>query len=348
MNNKLKCCICGFENGKSILSHVRQKHKISAKEYKNKFHSPLRRFWGDPLDKEYFKNLSKNNASMLLGKPSRAKLPSDKWSREYSKCIQCGKTESEHISHGVCKKCYNNNQIKHITMVNNSILIAKGVENKDYVICCICGLPFQSLTSNGHLKMHGIGDKEYREKFPLSKMYCKNTSDSRSMSVSQGRKNLMATRGYLNPPSQRLSKSKEMAKRHATNDFATVSKIEDTVSNYLSLNNYSIAWNDYNGAMSEKIIIRQYLFRDCYCVDLACPYRKIIIEVLGDWWHGWEVVIGNQKKEEQHPKVQNNLRLDINRFRYIEHSGWTLVKIWEHDVKNGNYKNILDLVFPKV
>jgi SAM-dependent methyltransferase len=163
------------------------------------------------------------------------------------------------------------------------------------------------------------------------------------MSVSQGRKNLMATRGYLNPPSQRLSKSKEMAKRHATNDFTTVSKIEDTVSNYLSLNNYSIAWNDYNGVMSEKIIIRQYLFRDCYCVDLSCPYRKIIIEVLGDWWHGWEVVIGNQKKEDQHPKAQNNLRLDINRFRYIEHSGWTLVKIWEHDVKNGNYKNILDL-----
>jgi very-short-patch-repair endonuclease/predicted transcriptional regulator len=345
MNIKLKCCICGIEQEKSILSHVRQEHYMSAKEYRDKFNSPLRLFAGK-LDQ--VRELGKKNSLLLSGKPSHAKLPNNKWSREYDKCIQCGTTERKHIAYGLCKRCRGKNNMKLIIKKANAVLFSNGKENQDYVICKICNAPFQSLTTNGHLKMHNISDQEYKERFPYSKMYCKNTTAARSIGVSNGRKKLMAERGYLNPPSQRLSKSKEMAKRHSTSDFSKVSKIEDTVSNCLASSGYSIVWSNYIGAMDENTIVRQYLFYDCYCVDFACPSRKIIIEVLGDWWHGWEVIIGNQKKEDQHPEVQKNMRLDINRFRYIEHKGWTLIKIWEHDIKNGNFKNILRQYFSKI
>jgi very-short-patch-repair endonuclease len=320
-------------------------HNISAKEYRNKYNSTLRVFSGD-LD--FVKKLGQKNSLLLAGKPSHAKLAASKWSREYDFCIQCGKNDRKHISNGICKRCYNNTQQKVITKKANSIIFTGGKENRDYVICQICSLPFLSLTNHGHLKMHNISDKEYKEMFPLSKMYCDNVSLMHSSSVSRGRKNLMKERGYLNPPSQRILKSKEMAKRHSNKDFAKVSKIEGVVADYFSLIGYSVLWNDYSGDRLENIIIRQYLFQDCYCVDFACPYSKIIIEVLGDWWHGWEVIIGNQKKEDQHISVKRNMRFDINRFRYIEHKGWVLIKIWEHDIKNGNFKNILNQYFCKI
>jgi predicted transcriptional regulator/very-short-patch-repair endonuclease len=346
MSDKLKCCICGFEKEKSILSHVRTIHNLSAKEYRDKFNSPLRIFAGS-IDQ--VRSLGRNNSKIMLGKPSHATLPNNKWSRLYDKCIQCSTTERPHVAAGLCKKCRGKNNMRKTTKNNNASIALNGKEGKDYVICQICGQPFQSLTSYGHLKIHNIDDKEYRNKFPDSLLYGSNININRGKSISMGRKKLMLDRGYLNPASQRLSKSKEMARKHATDDFSKVSKIEDIVSDYLALVGYTMVWNDYAGEINDNIIIRQYLFEECYCTDFAYPCQKIIVEVLGDWWHGWEVVCGRAKKEDQHKNVQKNIRIDINRFNFMKNKGWNAIKIWEHDIKNSeNYKNILAQYFPKI
>ena len=69
------------------------------------------------------------------------------------------------------------------------------------------------------------------------------------------------------------------------------------------------------------------------------------MEVLGDWWHGWEFINTNKGFEKQHPNVQRNIVLDKLRFKDIIATQWTLIKIWEHDIKNGNFVNILKEYF---
>ena len=157
----------------------------------------------------------------------------------------------------------------------------------------------------------------------------------------------MLTRGYLNPQSQRDSKRAEMIKKHSNKEFATISKTEDVISKWFENNNYNIYWTGNDNAIisNEMSIIRQYPFLKKYCVDFACPKRKIIVEVLGDWWHGWEFVCGRQKIEDLHPKVRNNIGLDEFRFKNILNAKWTLIKIWEHDIKNGIFVNILKEYF---
>ena len=134
-----------------------------------------------------------------------------------------------------------------------------------------------------------------------------------------------------------------MIKKHSNKEFATVSQIEDVVAEWFVKNNYNICWteNDDPVIFNERSIIRQYPFLDRYCVDFACPKREIIVEVLGDWWHGWEFTCGRQKIEDLHSKVRNNIGLDEFRFKNILNAQWTLIKIWKHDIKNGNFVNIL-------
>src|ERR1035437_464859 len=102
MDNILKCCICGFENEKSILSHVRNEHKISAAEYRNKFNAPLRSAWVLKDDKsiEEFKQIGKQNAILMKNQPGRATLH-NRWSRNFDKCIICNSTDQNHASNGV-------------------------------------------------------------------------------------------------------------------------------------------------------------------------------------------------------------------------------------------------------
>ena len=87
MDNILKCCICGFENEKSILSHVRNRHQMSAEEYKEKFNMPLRVAWLNG-NSEYFQKIGKINGAIMANQPGRATLH-NKWSRNFDKCIVC-------------------------------------------------------------------------------------------------------------------------------------------------------------------------------------------------------------------------------------------------------------------
>jgi len=345
MDNILTCSICGFKNDKSILSHVRRQHHMSASQYKNEFNMPLRKCWAQD-NSVFFKNLGKANAARMLNQPSRAKLH-NKWSRKFDKCVICGSTEKKHASHGVCTRCDSRAKMKQRTLSSNLNIMNNGVEGDDYIICQICKNPYKILTHCGHLREHGITLEQYKKMFPSAQIYCKKSRSNQSIGISNGRKSLMLKRGYLNPQSQRNFKRAEMVKKHSNKEFATVSKIEDVVSQWFKKNNYGVYWNnDYNFiASSSKFVIRQYIFLDKYCVDFACPEKKIIIEVLGDWWHGWEFICGNKKFTEQYPVVKKNIKLDEIRFKAILDAQWMLIKIWEHDIQNDNFINILKQYF---
>ena len=272
-NKKLKCCICGFEQDKSILSHVRNVHKMSSQEYKRKFNMPLRNAWLKG-NNEYFKNiLGKINSKKMTNQPGRATL-CNKWSRKFNKCISCNSSKRKHVSNGLCQRCYSRKKMKQRTLLSNLKIMDDGVDGIDYVICKICGNPYRTLTDHGHLVEHKITSKEYRAKFPDAKLYCLKSTRKQADGISIGRKKLMVKRGYLNPQSQRDSKRVEMIRKHTNKEFATISKIEDVVSEWFEKNNYNVYWTEDNKQIDENSIVRQFAFLDKYCVDFACPQKK--------------------------------------------------------------------------
>jgi len=183
MDNILKCCICGFENKDSILSHIRNAHHLSAKEYRKKYNFPLRSAWVLKDDKsiEEFKKIGKRNAIFLKGKPGRAKL--NKWSRKFDKCISCGSTDRKHNSNGLCARCGRRIKVKQRTLSRNLKIMNNGTEGDDYIICQICKKPYKNLTDYGHLKEHKITSKEYKKLFPNAKTSCKKSTMAQSIGV---------------------------------------------------------------------------------------------------------------------------------------------------------------------
>jgi len=163
-----------------------------------------------------------------------------------------------------------------------------------------------------------------------------------SAAVSRDRKRLYEERGYLNPPSQREKKSIEMSRRHSSRDFAKVSAPERVIADWLISRGYKmVIGDDIPGDINW-----QYNLFGKYCVDFALPQRKMAIEVLGDWWHGWKHLCGEEAYEHLHPQVKRNLHLDKTRFSEIEEQGWVLLKIWEHDVKDKSFVETLSPLFP--
>lgn len=73
---------------------------------------------------------------------------------------------------------------------------------------------------------------------------------------------------------------------------------------------------------------------DFYVYDLYIPKLNILIEVQGDYWHG------NPKfyKEEELPEHQKEKKIrDRQRKTFAENRGYSLIEIWENDIKNNNF-----------
>jgi G:T-mismatch repair DNA endonuclease (very short patch repair protein) len=342
----MKCKLCDFQDADSILSHVRRVHHLTADQYKSKFpKSKLRVAWvvGDANGMESFRKVGRANSERMRGRPSRAKIPEGQWARHHDCCVKCGTTEVPHSSRGLCSRCIALRYSHWRVARKNQILLETGTEGKDYVICQVCQRPFASLTTYGHLAMHNISEQEYQKKHPKAATRSSNCLDKLSRSVSRGRLDLHARRGYLNPISQRMSKRAEMIRKHTEHEFATVSKIEYVVAGYLQSKGCTVKMGSEASARDPAgTFYWQYDWNHQYAVDFAQPSRRLIIEVLGDWWHGWKFLCGDQPYEELHGHVKRNLRLDELRFAAIQEGGWNLLKIWEHDIRSKTYEAILD------
>ena len=322
----LKCEICEYTDDKSILSHIRNQHQLTAYEYKSQFPNARTRIsWLDGQTKETslcLKKLANLNRQLRREESARGEKghasKGEKWARRHEACLQCKRTKYPHLAHGLCKRCFENDTHKEITLKKNTQLVQTGIENIDYIICRLCGQPFGNLREHGHLKFHAISVKEYSKRFPDAPTESEKSNQLRALNVSKSRLDLMKRRGYLNPQSQRDSKRKEMIRRHVTNDFSRISKTEGVFADWLRSQGIPVVMGeDLSSSDSPETFYWQYPW-DKFCLDFAQPSTKKVIEVLGDWWHGWDFVIGHKKFEELHPKVQRNICLDKLRFKALE------------------------------
>lgn len=84
---------------------------------------------------------------------------------------------------------------------------------------------------------------------------------------------------------------------------------------------------------------RGYRYRKQYgpCrIDIAFPGRKVAIFVDGCFWHmcPMHCKIPESNRDYWEPKLKRNVDRDKERTAMLETQGWTVLRIWEHELKN--------------
>jgi DNA mismatch endonuclease, patch repair protein len=73
----------------------------------------------------------------------------------------------------------------------------------------------------------------------------------------------------------------------------------------------------------------------CGRPDFVFPKRRIAVFVDGCYWHGCrKCALGSKTNTEYwKPKIAGNIKRDRSNTRKLRDEGWTVVRIWEHDLK---------------
>lgn len=83
--------------------------------------------------------------------------------------------------------------------------------------------------------------------------------------------------------------------------------------------------------------IPQHIMYDKFCVDFYLPKLDIVIEVLGDYWHGHPDKYGEgENKKPLTDKQIHTKQNDNSRYKYLTKCGHRVYMIWENDI----YKDI--------
>jgi DNA mismatch endonuclease (patch repair protein) len=68
--------------------------------------------------------------------------------------------------------------------------------------------------------------------------------------------------------------------------------------------------------------------------DFVLRSAKVAILVDGDFWHGWRFEQWRLKLSEHwERKIASNRRRDTRNRRLLRDAGWTVVRLWEHQVR---------------
>ena len=68
--------------------------------------------------------------------------------------------------------------------------------------------------------------------------------------------------------------------------------------------------------------------------DVVFPRQRVAVFVDGDFWHGYRLPAWEQGlKPYWRDKIRRNRRRDRRNFARLRKLGWTVIRIWEHDVQ---------------
>lgn len=111
-----------------------------------------------------------------------------------------------------------------------------------------------------------------------------------------------------------------------------------------------------------EIAIRKFLFSQGFRYrknvkyllgnpDIVLPKYKTVIFVHGCFWHGHKncaaSALPKSRQEYWIPKIQRNIKRDLENKKALKKLGWQIITIWECDIKNilvANSKQQLDLL----
>lgn len=69
--------------------------------------------------------------------------------------------------------------------------------------------------------------------------------------------------------------------------------------------------------------------------DVAWPMRRVAVFIDGNFWHGYKYPQWKHKLPSDfwRRKIERNRARDQRNFRRLRRDGWTVIRIWEHQLK---------------
>ncbi|WP_239949402.1 very short patch repair endonuclease [Dyella terrae] len=68
--------------------------------------------------------------------------------------------------------------------------------------------------------------------------------------------------------------------------------------------------------------------------DVVFTKIRLAIFIDGDFWHGWKFDQWSHKLAPYwYEKIAGNMARDLRHMTLLRRDGWTVMRIWEHDVK---------------
>ena len=112
--------------------------------------------------------------------------------------------------------------------------------------------------------------------------------------------------------------------------MSTLTKSEDTFRQILEEMGFSVKFFADKSPEDSANIYMQVPFQS-YCLDFACPERKIDMEIDGEYWHGsaFMSVTALQLQRKMH---------DTQRDAEMENDGWTVFRIPASSLSNERLK----------
>lgn len=83
--------------------------------------------------------------------------------------------------------------------------------------------------------------------------------------------------------------------------------------------------------------------------DIVFKKAKICVFLDSDFWHGWQYPRWKHllKNDFWREKIEKNRARDRKTTLFLRNNGWTVIRVWEHDIKNNinveTHKIIKDL-----
>ena len=80
--------------------------------------------------------------------------------------------------------------------------------------------------------------------------------------------------------------------------------------------------------------------------DLVLLDQNVAVFLNGCFWHKCPLCYRPPKSNQEYwlPKLERNIQRDIENQKALENSGWYVVIIWEHEIKNFSTGGLADLL----
>jgi len=89
------------------------------------------------------------------------------------------------------------------------------------------------------------------------------------------------------------------------------------------------------GLRRRKVYFQKHYKKVAGNPDIALPSKKKAIFIDGDFWHGYNFSKTKSRlpKKYWQQKIENNIKRDKRINRTLRREGWTVIRIWEHEIK---------------
>ncbi len=68
--------------------------------------------------------------------------------------------------------------------------------------------------------------------------------------------------------------------------------------------------------------------------DIVFPATRVAVFVNGDFWHGYRFPAWRDSLSEfWQIKIEKNRRRDRRNYRALRRMGWTVVRVWQHEIR---------------